>query len=403
MVPREQYLKTLRQLRDHNVIKVITGIRRAGKSTLLAQFRDELKKDGVKSRQIQSYNLEDPEQNEDLDWRHVYQTIADKLIPDAQNYIFIDEIQVIPDFEKLADGLFIKENVDLYITGSNAHLLSGELTTLLTGRYVSIHVLPFSFAEFVQMFPAEPNTDRLLEKYLIESSFPEAVNLSVNAPGAATAYLRDVYDTIVNKDITARYEIRDKMDFERVTKFVFGQIGSPISATNIANALSTNHSGVVYHATVIRYLDYLVQSYVLYKSSRYDIKGKRLLTTNDKYYVVDLGLRRILLGNTPDSDLGHRLENIIFLELVRRYGSNVWVGKNDDREVDFVVQKPNGERAYYQVAYQVNDRPETLRRELAPLKTIRDNYPKYLITTDLVPEEFEGIKKVNAVDWLLGV
>lgn len=398
---RKEYLDQLKLLKDQKVIKVITGIRRSGKSTLLEIFRDELKLQGVKTKQIQSYNFEDPDLNQDLNWRSVYEKISAKLATGIQNYIFLDEIQNVPEFEKLVDGLFIKDNVDLYITGSNAFLLSGELATLLTGRYISIHMLPFSFKEYVQMFPDEQNEDRLFEKYMANSAFPEVITLSKVNEKLSNNYLRDIYETIVSKDIAKRYEIRNEVDFERVIKFVFDNIGSPLSARNISNALKMG-SNSIFHGTVINYLKYLTKSYLIYPVSRYDIKGKKLLTTNDKYYAVDLGLRNILLSNSPKSDIGHRLENIVYLELLRRNEGEIFVGKTQESEVDFIVQKMNGERIYYQVAYQVNDRPETLERELLPFKKIKDNYAKMLLTMDLVPEEFDGVKKINVVDWLLG-
>jgi predicted AAA+ superfamily ATPase len=401
MIARQNYLARLRLLKDQKLIKVVTGIRRSGKSTLLQLFRSELEKDGVKKRQIQSYNYEDPAANENLDWRDIYNQIAKKILPKVQNYIFLDEIQTVPKFEKLVNGLFIKKNVDLYITGSNAFLLSGELATLLTGRYISLHLLPFSFAEYRQVFPNEPNKDRLFEKYLSASSFPEAVNLAKTNSQLANNYLKDLYLTIINRDIARRYEIRGKDDFERVVKFIFSEIGSPISARKIASALSIKPSATIAHATILRYLDYLVKSYLIYPISRYDLRGKKLLTTNDKYYAVDLGLRSILLGSSPKSDLGHRLENVVYLELLRRNQGEIWVGKTENNEVDFIVQKSGGARIYYQVAYQVNDRPKTLARELTPFRKLKDNYPKILLTTDLVAEEFEGIRKINVVDWLL--
>jgi predicted AAA+ superfamily ATPase len=397
---RQEYLDQLKLLKDQKVIKVVTGIRRSGKSTLLEIFRNELKNQGIKNKQIQSFNFEEEKNVELRDWRELHQKIEQDLVPTEMNYIFLDEIQKVDKFEEVVDSLFVKENVDLYITGSNAFLLSGELSTLLTGRYISIHLLPFSFKEFTEMFPDEQNEDRLFEKYLTSSSFPEAITLSKVNEKLGNNYLKDVYSTIVNKDIAERYEIRNETDFERVIRFVFDNIGSPLSARNISNSLRLKDN-TVFHGTVINYLKYLTKSYLIYSVSRYDIKGKKLLTTNDKYYAVDLGLRNILLGNSPKSDIGHRLENIVYLELLRRNEGEIFVGKNEDQEVDFIVQKTGGERVYYQVAYQVNDRPETLERELLPFKKIKDNYPKILLTMDLVPEEFNGVKKANVVDWLL--
>ena len=400
MIIRQEYLNQLRLLKDQKVIKVITGIRRSGKSTLLELFRDDLKKQNIAKEQIQFFNFEE-EKNVDLrDWRKLHQTIEEKLIQNKMNYIFLDEIQKVDHFEELVNSLFVKKNVDLYITGSNAFLLSSELATLLTGRYISIHLLPFSFKEYTEMYPDETNYDRLFEKYLNSSSFPEVVRLSKVNEELANNYLKDLYNTIVNKDIAKRYNIRNEIDFERTIKFVFDSIGSPLSARNIANTLK-NESINVFHGTIINYLQYLTKSYMIYPVNRYDIKGKKILITNDKYYVVDLGLRNLLLSDSPKSDIGHRLENVVYLELLRLNKGKIFVGKNEDSEVDFILQMSNGKRVYYQVAYQVNDRPETLKRELAPFFKIKDNYPKILLTMDLVPEEFEGIKKINIVNWLL--
>lgn len=400
MIVRQEYLNQLKLLKDQKIIKVITGIRRSGKSTLLEFFRAELKKQGVKKSQIQSFNFEEEKNVELRDWRTLHQKVEKNLVQTEMNYIFLDEIQKVEHFEEVVDSLFVKKNVDLYITGSNAFLLSGELSTLLTGRYISLHLLPFSFKEFTKMFPGEQNQDRLFEKYLTNSSFPEAITLSKLDEKLGNNYLKDLYNTIVNKDIAGRYNIRNEIDFERVIKFVFDNVGSSLSARNISNALKLKDTSI-FHGTVINYLKYLTKSYLIYPVGRYDIKGKKLLTTNDKYYVVDLGLRNILLGNSPKSDIGHRLENIIYLELLRRNEGEIFVGKSEETEVDFIVQKIGGERVYYQVAFQVNDRPEILQRELLPFKKIKDNYPKILLTMDLVPEEFEGVKKINVVDWLL--
>ncbi|QQS20442.1 ATP-binding protein [Candidatus Saccharibacteria bacterium] len=400
MIKRQQYLQTLRQLKDQRLIKVITGIRRSGKSSLLQSFKEELIESSVAERQIQSINFEEAENVDLTDWLSLHNSIESKLVDGKMNYLFLDEIQIVDNFERVVNSLFVKSNVDIYMTGSNAFLLSSELATLLTGRYISIHVLPFSFAEYRLAMPDTRSNDRLLAQYLSSSAFPEAVTLSKTNPALSNRYLKDLYETIVNNDISNRYEVRDKDDFTRVVKFVFDSIGSPLSATSIAKAL-TNQDNKTYHATVIRYLKYLTKSYLIYPVSRYDVKGKKLLTTNDKYYVVDLGLREIMLGSSQVSDIGHRLENVVYLELLRRNEGEVWVGKTDDSEVDFIVQKPGGEREYYQVAYQINDNEKTLERELAPFKKINDNYPKYILTTDLINEEFLGIKKVNVVDWLL--
>lgn len=399
MIKRDYYLNQLTKLKDQKVIKVITGVRRSGKSTLLQLFRDELKAQGVKRAQIQSFNFEEESNVELRNWRALHRQIEQKLVPDAMNYIFLDEIQKVEHFEEAVDSLFVKENVDLYITGSNAFLLSGELATYLTGRYISIHVLPFSFAEYREAFAEEIDETKLFTDYLSSSSFPETVNLSKTDTRLAQNYLADLYDTIVNKDIATRYEIRSHDKFARVTKYLFSNIGNPTSARTVANALAGNN-GTLVHNTVVRYLDYLSQSYLLYPVSRYDIKGKKLLTTNDKYYVVDLGLRQLFLGSSLESDLGHKLENVVYLELLKRNMGEIMVGKADETEVDFIVQKPGGERVYYQVAYHIPSQ-DVLERELRPFTKIRDNYPKIILTLDLVNEEYSGIQKINLIRWLL--
>ncbi|MBR2998404.1 ATP-binding protein [Candidatus Saccharibacteria bacterium] len=399
MIKRDYYLNQLKLLKDQKVIKIITGIRRSGKSTILQLFREELASQGVKKSQIQSFNFEE-EINTDLrDWRALHQKIEQKLVPDAMNYIFLDEIQKVEHFEEAVNSLFIKENVDLYITGSNAFLLSGELATYLTGRYISIHMLPFSFAEYREAYPDEIDENKLFSDYLNHSSFPEVVNLSKVDTSLAQTYLKDLYNTIVNKDIATRYDIRSQNEFLRVAKYLLSNIGNPTSARTVANVLSGGSSTIV-HNTVMRYIDYLTQSYLIYPVSRYDIKGKKILTTNDKYYAVDLGLRRLVMGSSLESDLGHKLENVVYLELLKRHEGEIMVGKADESEVDFIVQKPDGERVYYQVAYHISSE-DTLTRELAPFIKIRDNYPKILLSLDMVNEEFSGIQKINLVKWLL--
>jgi predicted AAA+ superfamily ATPase len=401
MVIRENYLRQLRQLRDQKLIKVITGLRRTGKSTLFEQFRGELRSSGVKQKQIQSYNFEEIKNESLLDYKTLHDTIESKLVPDANNYIFLDEIQMVENFERTVDSLFVKENVDLYITGSNAYLLSGELATLLTGRFVSIHVLPFSFAEYRAAFPDEPNETKLFDQFISSSALPEAVNLFQTSPDFVNNYIADLFQTIMEKDIYPRHEIRNKANFTRVVKFMMNNIGKPVSSTNIAAALNRDQDIKINHNTIDRWLGYLADCFLLYPVSRYDIGGKKLLTSNDKYYAVDSGLRSMILSESLGADIGRKLENIVYLELLRR-GGQVWVGKNKDKEVDFVVQKSSGDREYYQVAYHIGDHHGTLERELSPLKRLSDNYPKYIISADFANSEFGGIQKINVVDWLLG-
>ncbi len=401
LVRREEYLETLRQLRDKNLIKVITGLRRVGKSTLLQLFQEELRDSGVPEAQIISYNFEDPSYRDRLNWGTLYDEISERLSENAMNYVFLDEVQTIPSFERLVDGLFIMKNVDLYITGSNAFLLSGELATLLSGRYISINLLPLSLMEYKELHPEIGNRD-LFDGYIQTSSMPEAASLAIDAPNLVNNYLLDIFDTVVNKDIKNRYEIRDMENFNRVTRFALDNVGNFVSPNSIAAALNSNQSSssAISHKTIEKYLSYLTESFFLYRADRYDIKGKKLLKTQDKYYATDLGFRRALVSGRVEADLGHRLENIIYLELRRRNIGDIWVGKHDDQEVDFVVQNPAGEREYYQVAWTASS-ADTLDRELKPLESISDNFPKYLITTDPGDVTVEGIRKVNAIDWLL--
>ena len=399
MIAREIYLKKLRLLRDQDLIKVITGVRRCGKSTLLEAFRSELLASGVKPEHIIFLNFEERENIRFADWTILYDEIISKTNPNQKNYIFLDEVQLVADFEKLVDSLFVKKNIDLYVTGSNAYLLSSELATLLTGRYIAINLHPFSFFEYTLAFPEEKNTDRLFRQYMNNSSFPEAVNLSKIAPDLVNDYLQSIYDTVIGKDIIVRHKLRKFSNLQRIIQFLFDSVGSLVSPNNIAQQLNKNSDKKISHNTVLRLINYLTESYILYTAPRYDIKGKELLSTNEKYYVVDLGLKNITSTNKYDADLGHKLENVVYFELLRR-GGKVFVGKNNDKEVDFILQKANNEREYYQVAYTVNDE-KTFEREISSLKSVKDNYPKYLLTLDYDNAIIDGIQKRNVIDWLL--
>lgn len=400
MIQREIYLSKLRQLKDQNLIKVITGIRRCGKSTLLEAFKEELLSSGISAENIVFLNFEERENLNFTNWTSLYDEIIKKVSSTKKFYIFLDEVQLINDFEKLINSLYTKKNIDLYITGSNAYLLSSELATLLTGRYISINIQPYSFKEYVLANQHVTNTDRLFRKYINESSFPEAVTLSLNNQSLVNDYLQSIYDTVILKDIAQRNKLRNIHNLQRIISFLFDSVGSNVSPTNIATELNKNSAGTISHNTIIKYLDFLTQSYILYAAPRYDIKGKNLLSTNEKYYVVDLGLRNITVTNKYDTDLGHKLENVVYFELLRR-GGKVYVGKHNDKEIDFVVQKPNNEREYYQVAYTVNDE-KTFNREISAFKNIKDNYPKYLLTLDFDNTSIDGIRKLNVIDWLLG-
>ena len=399
MIRREDYLRKLWQLKDQDIIKVVTGLRRSGKSTLLELFRTDLLANGVDENQIISLNFEEDDNEWLLDRQVLSRYIKENMIPDKMNYIFLDEIQNVPEFEKLAGSLNVKKNADVYITGSNAFILSGELATLLSGRYIEIGILPFSFQEFVSSFSAQISLAERFEQYIHYSSMPKAVSMIETTPDRINDYLRGVYQSVLRKDIMTRREIKSERSFNNVLKFVFDSVGSPVSPNSIAGALTANGQ-TIKSGTVDNYLSLLTSSFVFYKVDRFDIKGKRILATQEKYYAVDVGLRRVLLGRHDDADLGHILENIVYLELLRR-GGEIFIGKTSSgKEIDFVVKSPDGDISYYQVAYSVMNE-ETLQRELTPLQQISDNYPKYLITMDPLPFDKAGIKHINALKFLM--
>ena len=399
MIQRKTYLAQLEAVCNQDLIKVVTGIRRCGKSTLMMEFQEVLKSKGVDEKCIVSLNFEERENSQFEDWRIVYDLILTKLPSTEKKYVFLDEVQLIPHFEKLVDALYVKKDIDLYITGSNAYLLSSELTTLLSGRYIAINLHPFSFAEYATAFDEQKDTSRLFRQYMNGSCFPEATNLSKISPELTNTYLKSLYETIVVKDISKRHHLRKFDTLQRIINFLFDSIGSIISPNNIADELKRVTKESLSHNTVQKYIRFFTESYLIYPVQLYNIKGKRLLASNCKYYVVDLGLKNILQTNKVDADLGHKMENVVYFELLRR-GGEVYVGKSEDNEVDFVVKKYDGQLEYYQVAYTVNDE-KTLERELSSLRRIRDNYPKYLLTTDFDNSIIDGIKKINLIDWLL--
>ena len=404
LIARPQYLDRLISLKDKNLIKVITGIRRCGKSTLLDIYEEYLKSLGVESSQIIRVNLEMPEFHDLQSYMQLYEYIKNQLKEDRMNYIFIDEVQTVPEFQKAVDGLFVRKNCDVYITGSNAYILSGDLATLLSGRYVEIKMLPLSFKEYVTALGGRNELPVKYRDYLENGSFPYSMQL--NSKKDVRAYLGGIFDSVILKDIVMRRNIGDIAGLQRVTRFAFDNIGNLTSATNIANTMVSNGRRISVH-TVENYLDALTESFILYKAGRYDVKGKQQLTVGAKYYVADIGLRYYLLG-VKKADMGHVLENIVYLELLRR-GYEIHVGKVNNTEVDFIATGENGEE-YYQVAYTVEsqetgkDGKTTLERELAPLAAIRDHNPKYLLTMDLVPNvSHNGIRQINALDWLLDI
>ena len=392
MIPRKQYIDFLSKLKDKQIIKVVTGIRRCGKSTLFELYKKQLLENGVTKEQIISLNFENPNDMKFENWKELYTYIENKLIKDKMNYIFLDEIQILENFEKAVDGLYIKNNVDLYITGSNSYMLSGELATYLTGRYMQVHMLPLSFKEYLKYY-GENNETQKYNTYIKNGGFPYLINLNEDSE-LIRNYLEGVYTTIILKDVVSKNNIKDTMILDSITKFIFDNIGQLVSTNKIANTLASNNRKCSVN-TVKNYINNLLDSYIIYKISRYDIKGKEYLKTGYKYYVCDLGLRNYLLGSIKD--YGSILENIIFLELKRR-NYDIYIGKHDDNEIDFVIKNNEGIK-YIQVALSVRDE-KTLERELNPLKNINDNYPKYIITLDYDNVDYDGIKQINALDFL---
>ena len=398
MIERTEYLEQLKRFKDKDLIKVVTGIRRCGKSTLFELFINYLKETGVKDDQIIMINLEDVDYNFES-YKELYDYVNKKIDSKKNYYVFLDEVQNVPKFQKAVDGLYIKKNVDVYITGSNAYMLSGELATLLSGRYIEIKMLPLSFKEYLSAFN---NSDKSRYEYFLDymknGGMPGNISILQDNPNDLDTYLEGIFTTIVYKDIITRNNITDKMLLESVLKFIFDSIGSPISTKKISDTLTSKGMSTSNH-TVENYISAFVESFLIYKAERFDVKGKNLLARDYKYYVADQGLRSYLLGKKAGSDMGHILENIVYLELLRR-GYKVYVGKVDDLEVDFVAENRDGLK-YFQVALTVRDE-KVLERELKSLQKTGDHYPKYLITSDMDMEaDYDGITKINIVDWLL--
>lgn len=399
MIERTEYLEQLKRFKDKNLIKVVTGIRRCGKSTLFELFINYLKEIGIEDSQIIMINLEDADFNFE-NYKELYDYINKKIDSKKNYYVFLDEVQNVPEFQKTVDSLYIKKNLDVYITGSNAYMLSGELATLLSGRYVEIKMLPLSFKEYLSAFEDKQSKSRYeyFLDYMKFGGMPGNISILQDNPNDLDTYLEGIFSTIVYKDIITRNNITDKMLLESVLKFIFDSIGSPISTKKISDTLTSKGTATSNH-TVENYITAFIESFLIYKAERFDVKGKNLLARDYKYYVVDQGLRSYLLGKKADSDMGHILENIVYLELLRR-GYKVYVGKVDDLEIDFVAENRDGLK-YYQVALTVRDE-NVLERELRSLQKTGDHYPKYLITFDMDMEaDYDGITKVNVVDWLL--
>lgn len=405
MVERKEYLERLAQWKDEQVIKVITGIRRCGKSTLLLQYQAWLKANGVSADQIVSVNFEELEYEELLDYRKLYEYLKSHLCIGKKTYIFLDEIQKVAAFEKVVDSLYVKPDIDIYITGSNAYMLSSDLATLLTGRYVEIKMLPLSFKEFLSV--TDMDTEQGLAEYLRNGGLPYIAVMNRTSEKVET-YLEGIYNTVIVKDIEDRQARKESDPFKRkitdivllktIAKYLASVAGNPVSIRSITNYLTSNGRKLSPN-TVSDYVDALIESFIFYPAERFDIVGKQLLKANRKLYIVDLGLRNYILPR-QNYDLGFSLENIVFFELLRR-GYRVMIGKVGNTEVDFVAEK-NGVYSYIQVTADMTAK-ETFERELKPLSNIRDNYEKIVLTADrFTPGNYNGIQVKYLPDWLLG-
>lgn len=404
MVKRKECLNKLIEWKDEQVIKVVTGIRRCGKSTLLLQYQDYLRENGVTDEQIISLNFEELENEVLLDYKALYSYIKERLCKDKMTYIFLDEIQNVASFEKAIDSLYVKDNTDVYITGSNSYLLSGELATLLTGRYVEISMLPLSFAEYKEL--SNESEENAFSEYMRYGGMPYVASMSKTEEKVNT-YIEGIYNTVVVKDIEDRQKRRETDPDKRkindiallktIAKYLSSVVGSPVSVKSVTDFLTSNGRRVSPN-TVDDYMDALAESYIFYPAERFDIVGKEILKSNKKWYIVDLGIRNHILPR-KNYDLGFSIENIVYFELLRR-GYKVNIGKYANSEVDFVTQK-NGVLTYYQVTADMTNQ-STFEREMTPLKNIRDNYEKIVLTLDKFSVgNYEGIKVVNLIDWLL--
>lgn len=404
MVERKEYLNSLIQWKEEQVIKVVTGIRRCGKSTLLVQYQSWLLKNNVSENQIISINFEELEYEELLDYKKLYTYLKERLCPGRTTYIFLDEVQKVPYFEKAVDSIYVKPNVDLYITGSNAYLLSGDLATLLTGRYVEIRMLPLSFREFLEITKLDKQQG--LAEYLQTGGLPYVASMERTAEKVDT-YLEGIYNTVIVRDIEDRQahqttdpgkrKITDITLLKTIARYLASVIGSPVSVRSITNYLVSSGRKISPN-TVNDYVAALTESFIFYPTERFDIVGKQILKSNKKLYIVDLGLRNHILPRR-NYDLGFSLENLVYFELLR-CGYRVAAGKQGNTEVDFVAEK-QGTYKYFQVTADMTAR-ETFEREMRPLKAIKDHYEKIVLTADfLTTGNYNGIQVKNLTDWLL--
>ncbi|MDO5850681.1 MAG: ATP-binding protein, partial [Methanobacteriaceae archaeon] len=404
MIIREEYIQELLKYKDSPDIKIITGMRRVGKSTILLIYLNELKKQGVSDKNITYINFDSMKYEKYRDYKELYNYLTHKIIPNEQNYIIIDEIQDVKGWEKVIRSISTDyNNVDIYITGSNANLLSSELATLLSGRSIEINVFPLSFKEFIQFDEeynnvnySDVNLKDKFQQYLKYGSLPVIFNYN-NPEDIFENLILGIYNTVLIKDVYQRNDIKNTLLFENIVRYTLDNIGNKTSSKTIAKYLK-NESINTIPATILSYLKMLKEAYVFYPAQRYDIKGKKLLKTLCKYYVSDIGIRNAILG-FKNIDYGHIIENIVYLELLRR-GYKVYIGKINNYEIDFIATNVN-EKTYYQVSYSIKD-PEVLEREIRPFKYIKDNYEKVVLTMDKnISNDYDGIKFINIIDFLL--
>ena len=408
IILRPDYLAELDRHRVvPGLIKIVSGVRRCGKSTLLKMYQDKLRHEGIQDDQILAINLEDLANKSLWDGMYLHEYVNTHINKSKMNYVFLDEIQLVSGFGEVINSLRLRENIDLYVTGSNTSILSSRLPKILGGRYIQIHMFPLSFREYKKGYtPGEKvNNDTVFQHYLEYSSFPEAlVYLKQLNQQGAREYLSHIYESIIMRDVMQRDDIKELPQLTRVIKFLFSNIGSETSINNMVGVINNDfklkpNDKKLYAPILEKYLNALLDCFIFYRADKQYLRGKELLRTNAKYYAVDVGLRYYLLGGTSRTDAGHLLENVVYLELLRR-GYKVEVGKIGDKEIDFVAQKPGGITEYYQIAQSVMDQT-TLGRELEPLHAIKDNYPKFLLTRDYDRNNYHGIQHINALEWLL--
>lgn len=393
-------MQQLKAFKDNKIIKVITGLRRSGKSTLLQMYRDELITNGVSSSQIQYINFELMKYDNIRSYKQLYNLIVENIIQNKKNYLFFDEIQQVEGWEKAINSLILEYDTDIYVTGSNAYLLSSELATLISGRYVEIKILPLSFKEYCEFYKEnKKDKEELFNNYLKYGGLPQLLSLPSDEKTIST-FLESIYDTIILKDVISRNKLKDVDRLKRVFAFICGNVGSITSANNIAKYIANEAKldSSIRPATICNILEMLENAFIIYKANRYDIKGKEVLKSLEKYYVADTGLKNTIMGYTLEN-YGHSIENIVYLELLRR-GYKVYVGKCNNKEIDFIAINKE-ETRYFQVTESLKD-SNTCEREISPFYLTNDFYEKTIITTDKTyATNIKGIKIVNLIDFLL--